>query len=179
LEREGPFVLLLSRLEQGESRLELVGNAAELDIDPSRIKVAGPVVVRALLYRRGDKVEVQGTVAGAVEQLCDRCTAPVRAAISAPVRVFSERRDRRDRRRPEEIREDDLGMVYHDGQRIDLTEEIRQVFLLEVPWHVLCADDCRGLCPRCGADRNRVACACEESSAPRWSALRRLRDERN
>jgi uncharacterized protein len=72
-----------------------------------------------------------------------------------------------------------LGMVYHDGQIIDLTDEVRQSLLVEIPWHPQCRDDCRGLCPRCGANRNVTECGCDlEPRDSRWDALRELK-ERN
>jgi uncharacterized protein len=45
--------------------------------------------------------------------------------------------------------------------------------VVSVPMVILCADDCRGLCPVCGANRNRDACRCQSAADPRWNALRR------
>jgi uncharacterized protein len=40
----------------------------------------------------------------------------------------------------------------------------------------LCGDNCRGICPRCGINRNRTECSCEEKFVdPRWDALRGLK----
>jgi uncharacterized protein len=40
----------------------------------------------------------------------------------------------------------------------------------------LCREDCQGLCPVCGADKNTGACSCVESSPdPRWAALAALK----
>jgi uncharacterized protein len=70
-------------------------------------------------------------------------------------------------------------MVYHDGQNLELTEDVRQTVLVEIPWHPLCREDCRGLCPRCGVDRNATECGCDPGPRDsRWDALRELR-ERN
>jgi len=168
----GPFVLRIATLESGETRLELSGTPSELDIDPAFVRVAGRITAHLRIYRAGDKIEVQGEVGAPVDLACDRCLAPVRRPIRAPIRVYAERRESRDRRPVEEVREDDLGIVYHDGRFLDLTEEVRQVFLVEVPWHILCRDECRGLCPRCGADLNPGPCGCAPQAAdPRWEGL--------
>ena len=53
-------------------------------------------------------------------------------------------------------------LVPEDGQ-IDLTELMREYALLEVPIQPLCKDDCRGLCPECGENRNRMDCGHTES----------------
>lgn len=46
-------------------------------------------------------------------------------------------------------------------QVIDLTEAVRQHALLTVPMRPLCGRDCRGICPRCGVNRNRTDCDCD------------------
>jgi len=47
--------------------------------------------------------------------------------------------------------------------------------LLEVPMAPLCDADCKGLCPRCGANRNRETCGCpREAADPRFEALGKL-----
>jgi uncharacterized protein len=61
---------------------------------------------------------------------------------------------------------------------VDLTELARDAVLLELPVAPLCEDDCAGLCPSCGADRNETRCDCAaEESDPRWAALSDLRFE--
>jgi uncharacterized protein len=161
-EPTGPFVLQVRELEQGENRLERVGNGIDLALDPSHIALTGPVLLRLVAYRAGDHIDVQGTVTAPVDLTCDRCLAPIHRILQAGVRVFAERRELRDRRPVEEVREDDLGIVYHDGRFVDLTDDVRQVLLVELPWRSVCRDDCRGLCPRCGADLNEGPCRCGE-----------------
>ncbi len=161
-EPDGPFVLRMSELEPGENRFERVGNGADLTLDPRYIRLAGPVVLRATAYRAGDHVDVQGTVTAPVDLACDRCLAPVQKVLQADLRVFAERRELRDHRSVQEVREDDVGIVYHDGRFVDLTDDVRQVLLVELPWRSVCREDCRGLCPRCGADLNEGPCRCGE-----------------
>jgi uncharacterized protein len=156
----GPFVLALQALEEGESRCEIVGTAADLDLRPEEVVLATPVVFRAKIFRSREKVEIQGRLRTEITLTCDRCLDPIGRSLEAPVRVYGERRESRDHRPEKEVREDDLGIVYHDGRFVDLTDELRQLILVEVPWHVVCREDCLGLCPRCGANRNQQPCAC-------------------
>jgi uncharacterized protein len=51
-------------------------------------------------------------------------------------------------------------MRFHDGRRLNLTEDAREALLLEVPMTPLCREDCAGLCPRCGAELNTGPHAC-------------------
>jgi uncharacterized protein len=161
----GPFVINLQNLEQGESHVEMIGSGADLDLGPEGDRLAGPVVVRAAVFRSGQKIEVQGMLLADLQMECDRCLESVPVSLRLPLRVFAERQDSRDRRSRQEVREDDLGIVYHDGQFVVLTEEVRQALLVEVPWHVLCKADCQGLCPRCGTNRNVESCSCLEREA--------------
>lgn len=156
----GPFVLLLPTLEEGESRRQLIGSSADFEVESPSSSWVGPIVLDAVIYRHGPKIEVRGELRALVDLECDLCIRPVRAPIRAEVRIFSERRESRDRRPTEEVREDDVGIVYHDGRSIDLTEEVRQGLLLEAPWRVRCREACSGLCPRCGVDRNDEECRC-------------------
>jgi uncharacterized protein len=49
-------------------------------------------------------------------------------------------------------------MKFHDGRKLELSEAAREALLLEVPMAPRCREDCRGLCPVCGADRNVEPC---------------------
>jgi uncharacterized protein len=58
---------------------------------------------------------------------------------------------------------------------LDLTEVVRQELLLAMPMSPLCSQDCRGLCPRCGADLKTEACTCQDQEVdPRLEALHQL-----
>jgi len=64
---------------------------------------------------------------------------------------------------------------FYTEMTVDLTEEIRQCLLLELPMKPLCRTDCKGLCPQCGHNRNEGPCSCrtEEPEDP-WEKLRSL-----
>lgn len=61
-------------------------------------------------------------------------------------------------------------------EEVDLTPEMREAILLALPSHPVCRESCRGLCPACGADRNRQACDCSPEPDVRWTALDKLKD---
>ena len=76
-------------------------------------------------------------------------------------------------RPPTEVWEE--GYVVQDS-KVDLEPMVRDTVGVALPLNPLCREDCRGLCPRCGADRNGGDCGCaEETGDPRWSALRELK----
>ena len=71
------------------------------------------------------------------------------------------------------IAEDDLYPITDDT--IDLGPLVRDAIVLELPMAPLCREDCLGLCPQCGADRNEAECSCVAPRDPRWANLDVLR----
>lgn len=68
-----------------------------------------------------------------------------------------------------------VALCHAPGARLDLREVVREQILLQLPLKVLCRRDCAGLCPTCGANRNRLECGClREAVDPRLNALRAL-----
>ncbi len=119
--------------------------------------------------RRG--VHLQGILAGIESETCVRCletfSRPVRIAVEE---TFSE----------EVAAEDDLfaSVAPLVGREIDLTDLVSQLLEVDEPMAPLCSEDCRGICPLCGANRNLVPCACKPAAADaRLAGLARLRDE--
>jgi uncharacterized protein len=64
---------------------------------------------------------------------------------------------------------------YYLGDSLLLEDVLREQVLLSLPVRTLCKPDCKGLCPRCGANRNNQACTCAGDD-PRWEALAGLRE---
>jgi uncharacterized protein len=61
-----------------------------------------------------------------------------------------------------------------EGDAVDADAIILTSFILNLDERVLCREDCKGLCQRCGADLNEGPCACKKEIDPRLAALRRL-----
>jgi uncharacterized protein len=75
-----------------------------------------------------------------------------------------------------EISTDDADVGFYSGSGIELVDVIREQILLWLPMHPVCRDDCQGICPVCGQNRNSQPCRChEEAVDDRWLALKKLR----
>ena len=76
-----------------------------------------------------------------------------------------------------ELSESDLALHFIEEDKLDTMPLVREQVELNLPMRALCKEDCAGICPRCGANRNETDCDCEESEPdPRWSALQQLKD---
>ncbi len=169
---QGPLTYALREFAEGVStrREEVV--ARELDILADGVEVLGPVCVTLEVARAGEEFRIRGDAELTVRQPCVSCLDPVELNLRAAITVLA----RMLKARENEGEGPPDGVLYHDGERFSLADEVRQSLLVEIPPHPLCAADCRGLCPRCGANRNRAACTCDASAAgdPRWAQLRSL-----
>ena len=64
------------------------------------------------------------------------------------------------------------------ASELDLSESIREELIFAIDPYVVCDPECKGLCPRCGVNRNTDSCECTEDEVdPRWDALRALQKE--
>ncbi len=104
---------------------------------------------------------------------CARCLAPIEAAksISFNKTVITNTEDFQDT-------ENDDYIVSEDGY-IDSDEALIEQIILELPLRHLCKEDCKGLCPKCGADLNVKDCGCDTSEPdPRFDVLRKLLEKK-
>lgn len=117
----------------------------------------------------GEGVLVRGEVEAELDSECRRCLTPVPVLIRDTVDLLFEPLSAEE--------EEELGGEVYSlperGDTLDLGEAIREQLLLRVPDYVVCSEDCRGLCPQCGAELNKTTCACVPEAAPSpWEALK-------
>src|SRR6185436_6751772 len=99
---------------------------------------------------------------------CRRCLAPVTVPVETKIgALFAQD--------PDAMEDPDSYPLAPDATEIDLTPAVREELILAVPRYVLCRQDCRGLCPRCGHDLNIGPCDCPPPPDPRWDALEALK----
>jgi uncharacterized protein len=133
------------------------------------------------LYQDGTHAFASGTFKGDLTVACGRCVGPVKLTIDEKIMVTflppSEMPTEEDTGGEEgaEVREGDLDVFPFDGDKIDLEPLFREQFVLSVPFAPLCREDCKGLCPQCGIDRNTGTCSCEKPIDPRLAALKGLK----
>ncbi len=130
----------------------------------------GSVPVDVRYYRLGADLFFGGRFSGAVRGACARCLAeysfPLRNDFAFVLKPALERAE------DVELKVDDLSLSFYRGNEIDLSPLVREAMMLSLPTRPLCSEDCRGLCPRCGANRNLGACDCRDGwTNPRLEGL--------
>jgi uncharacterized protein len=165
----------LDKLEELGGKFTRLYEANDLPLDDPEVRLIGPAEVSGRLQREGNDVALRGRLKSKLEVVCGRCLQPVELQISAD---FSERFVRAVSWAAEEqheLQSEDLNISVFDGEGIELDDLVREELLLAVPVNVLCRQDCKGLCPICGTDRNLNPCQCEVDEVDsRWQKLKEL-----
>ena len=149
------FCVELASLSPGFHRIGLECGASELGL--SQEDWPGTVRGDFGVEKSGDQVRVKGVLTAVASLECVRCLKTFELSVRPPIDVYAERTGTGNRRDEEALERDEY-MQFHDGRKLDLGEAAREVLLLELPMAPYCRDDCRGLCPECGADRNVETC---------------------
>ena len=146
------------------------------DLEEESVRLTEPVQTVGKLRKGIAHIDVEGRISGKIEAECTRCLRPVTHKLNVPFKAAFVTEENYTSEKEAEIRNDDLDVSIYDGEEIDLTDVVREHILLDLPTQILCKDDCKGLCQKCGANLNEVNCNCEETETdPRWSALKNLK----
>ena len=140
--------------------------------------VQAPMRVEMEYYRAGTELFFQGQLHASTQEVCARCAEEFTAPSERGFRFVLT--PRTVGLADDNLREEDLEFSVYDGDEVDLSPLLREQFLLSLPTRPLCREDCRGLCPQCGANLNHTACGCRPQAAdPRLAALRALKLSRS
>ena len=112
-----------------------------------------------------------GRIEGDVTLECSRCLAEAHAHVADEAHlIFAEPGD-------EDTDDPDVYTIDPQALELDLRQAIREQWLLAAPSFALCREDCKGMCPRCGADLNAGPHDCSQQEAdPRWDTLRKMKE---
>ena len=116
-----------------------------------------------------NEVNVSGTVTAQAHSRCANCLSPVNVPIRAEMEVTFAKDGDGEEKYP------------LDGYEIDLAPAVQEALILELPMRFLCREDCKGICPVCGKNRNTDLCTCQEGVEKKnaFSALSSLLFDQN
>lgn len=165
----------LASLEGGKGEFAHSYLPEELDLRDEALQLLSPPVVSGHIRREGARLKVDGKVAAQLQLECDRCLKPIEFPVASRFDLEYVTQADYQAQQAIELTEEDLDLSVFDGEVIEIDELVREELLLAVPTHLLCREDCKGVCLTCGVDRNIIECRCgEEEIDPRWAGLKRL-----
>ena len=98
---------------------------------------------------------------------CDRCAKPFEKDFDISLEaVLVSKLENEDY--------DDPWTFELDGTDADLEDILTTAVVLNMDSKLLCSEDCKGLCPKCGADLNLGPCGCKPDLDPRLAVLQQF-----
>ncbi len=144
---------------------------------------ASDVGINVSLTKVGNEIFAAGRVGGAVRLQCGRCLEEfnyfVEAEVYAPFLPKAVGgREPSPNSEAEGPEEDEGDVNYYKGKTLNLYDVLRDQLFLALPLKPLCREECKGLCPSCGADLNEGPCSCKAIKGDRrLDALKKLKDK--
>jgi uncharacterized protein len=170
------MLLDISRIRGGVEQVERRFEPSTFAAKDEAFRVVAPVDLAVEARKDGRKVRLVGRVVTSLECDCSRCLEPFPVPVDAGLDVLFLPAAENNAEGEQAIEEDDLGVSFYKDDVIDLGEVVREQFYLALPMKPLCREDCQGLCPVCGVNKNRETCTCESTWVdPRLETLKALK----
>jgi len=170
----------VKELELKKVRFEVAFPPGEIDFqdDGDRLSQASPLEAEGsaeLLPHTLGEIRVRGHLAVTLQCDCNRCLEPARFPIDSSFDLFYRPTASGAGDEEVEIDEGEAEIAFYEGAGIELKDILREHVLLNMPMQRVCRDNCLGICPVCGQNRNLINCGCEAKLVDdRWSALKKL-----
>lgn len=165
----------LASLERNKGGFAREYAPEELDFKDDRVRLIGALGASGRILRDGKRVRLNGKLTAQTEVDCDRCLSPVAFPVAADFALQYVTAGDYEATHAAELEDDEMELSIFDGEAIDLDELVREQILLAVPDRLLCGENCKGICPVCGANQNLKNCGCQAAEIdPRWAALKEM-----
>lgn len=161
----------ISKSEGVEEKFDITGH-----IDDSAVKFCGesfniisPVKVKGSAVNYEGKINVDLAISAQVERTCSRCLERFREDVYIDsTYVFVK-----------ETNDDKEDYYTYKSDKVDITDLVISDIAARLTMKPLCSENCKGLCPVCGKNKNSIDCKCKsEEIDPRMQALSKLLDRK-
>jgi uncharacterized protein len=148
-----------------------------IDYQDEKLRQIGPLKAEGkaeLVTGALGEIRVSGRLIVEMEADCDRCLEPARFPIDSDFTLYYRPVDE-GYGDEKEIDAGEAEMGFYEGEGLELNDVLREFVLLSLPMQRVCSEDCKGICPKCGQNRNQIECQCQaETVDDRWAALKQL-----
>jgi uncharacterized protein len=172
--------LSIKEMELRKIRFDETFAPGDLDFEQDEIWQAGPLHAQGtaeLLANTEGEVRIQGRFKVQMEAECDRCLARAGFPLDTAFDLFYRPASFIAREEEVEIDEGQAELGFYQGGGMELEDILREQILLVMPMQRVCREECKGICPTCGGNRNETPCDCkDERAGNRWAAFQGLKD---
>ncbi|NNE99398.1 MAG: DUF177 domain-containing protein [Pyrinomonadaceae bacterium] len=166
------MIVELTKLDSPQIEFDLEIEPEKLGLDIEYVEVLKPVKFEGVLKSKKYWSVIEGDIAAKLRVSCGRCLEPIpldldfsfeNAYIGAE--DFTEERET-------DLAVENLDVSIIDSDKMDLSEIAGEQISIELNKPIVCKEDCKGLCQKCGTNLNKKDCKCDEGPGDsRWSAL--------
>lgn len=129
--------------------------------DPFNLDLVRPVSVVLSLDKQQDHVRITGKIEGHLKVDCHRCLKPFPLFLNETIDIYLVEKERMPKEGDTELEPDEIIYGFFDGEVIEVDHLVAEQIFLALPVKVLCGEDCKGICPGCGANLNEEPCRCK------------------
>ncbi len=123
-------------------------------------------VAEGRVFNAAGILTLEGTLTADMTCVCDRCGKVFDSVKLMDLNAYIS-----------DGESDDPEAFVLDGDKLDLSDTLSTLFVLDMETKFLCSEDCKGLCSKCGADLNLGPCGCRKEIDPRLAVLEQLLDK--
>ena len=164
----------VSNLTNGRYDFDFEGKASDLEIPEPYL---GKFKTNIVLDKFDHQIIVDAVTGIPAKLICDRCAREFQTEISSKFKMVYLFRSKYN---DSENEKEDVVYMHPEMDKIDLDKDIRDFAILGVPMKMLCSEDCKGLCPKCGKNLNDGPCNCTVVIIdPRWEPIQKLKTKNN
>ncbi len=147
------MVINFSDLLSKKNRKKQISLSFELEpfeFEGEEIRAIEKVSVEGVAISENDVIVINASIKTKLKLNCSRCLD----TFIYPIDIDIEERFTNDI----DLQQD--GTMFVEGDSLDITEIIENCIISTLPIKRLCKDDCKGLCPECGVNKNVENCSC-------------------
>ncbi len=144
---------------------EISAQFGEKDLDwgssDTEIEILRPIIFQGKAFKSGEDILINGHIQAELKVACHRCLEPFEMNIESDLDLFFQPLTSKEEKEDlEDVSSEELEILHYQDNQINLSEEVRDTIILEMPMRLLCQKDCQGLCLKCGVNRNLESCSC-------------------
>ena len=162
-------ILTIKGKRNAQLELNFTETLQEMGTHLGNLELKEPINLKGSITNLGNCFVLKADIKTKVKMNCSRCMKELEHEVDIPIleRFIGDKAD--------EVGQEDDEVWFFEGNVIDLNDVVISNISLNMPMKILCSDDCKGLCPKCGQDLNESDCGCDTTEIdPRFAKLSEL-----